>query len=81
VYVTDTVSAIAPRPAKTPEGVGAGWTAEQVKEEYPDLDEQAAAGGSALVSVPGNARASYRLEFANGEVTSVTLLSDSRCAG
>lgn len=81
VYVTDTVSAIAPRPAKTPEGVGPGWTVEQVLKVYPDLDEQAAASGRALVSVPGNAGASYRLEFADGEVTSVALLGDSRCGG
>jgi hypothetical protein len=81
VYVTDTVSAIAPRPAKTPEGVGAGWTAEQVLEVYPDLDERAAASGRALVSVPGNAGASYRLDFVDGKVTGVALLGDAGCAG
>lgn len=82
VYVAGTVQAIAPLPAKTPEGVGKGWTVEQVMEVYPDLDEAAAtAGGRVLISVPGNASASYRLEFAGGKVTSVALQAGSSCVG
>lgn len=82
VYVAGTVQAIAPLPAKTPEGVGKGWTVEQVMEVYPDLDEAAAtAGGRVLIPVPGNASASYQLEFGGGKVTSVALQAGSSCVG
>lgn len=74
VYISTTVQAIAAYPVQTPEGVGKGWTVEQVKAEYPGLDEGAAmTNGYALVPVPGNPSADYRLQFSDGEVTGVTL--------
>jgi hypothetical protein len=81
VYMSDTVQAIAAYPVQTPQGVGQGWTVEQVKAEYPDLDEQAATEtGHALVPVPGNAAAVFRLNFADGVVTGVTLqFADQPC--
>ena len=73
VYVSDTVQAIAADPVQTPQGVGPGWTVAQVKAVYPDLDEQAAEAGHALVPVPGNAEANFGLRFADGKVTAVSL--------
>jgi hypothetical protein len=73
MYVTDTVQVIAAYPVETPEGVGRGWTIAQVKDVYPDLDEEAAESGVAVVPVEGNAAASFRLHFADGVVNSVTL--------
>jgi hypothetical protein len=78
-YVSDTVQAIVADPVETAEGVGPGWTVAQVKAEYPALDEDAATAGRALVPVPGNAAANYRLDFDDaGVVTSVALLADGQ---
>lgn len=79
VYVSGTVQAIVADPVQTPEGVGRGWTIAQVKKVYPELDEEfAAAEGQFLVSVPGNSSAHYRLAFAGGLVTGVSLQSADR---
>jgi hypothetical protein len=78
-YVSDTVQAIVADPVETAEGVGPGWTIAQVKAKYPALDDDAAAAGRALVPVPGNAAANYRLDFDDaGVVTSVALLADGQ---
>jgi hypothetical protein len=77
----DSLQVIAARPVQTPEGVGAGWTAEQVKTVYPSLDAQeATATGHTVVPVPGNAAAVYQLQFADDVVTGVTLqFADQPC--
>jgi hypothetical protein len=74
VYFTTTLQAIFANPVQTPEGVGAGWTVEQVKTVYPELDEETvAATNYGQVSVPGNPSADYRLRFADGKVIQVYL--------
>lgn len=70
IYTTSSVQAIVAEPVETAEGVGSGWTVEQVKEVYPDLDEQAAVdGGTVTVQVPGYSAANYLLRFSEGKVT------------
>jgi hypothetical protein len=79
VYVSGTVQAIVADPVQTPEGVGKGWTIAQVKTVYPEVDEEfAAEDGRFLVSVPGNSAAHYRLDFAGGLVTGVSLQAADR---
>jgi hypothetical protein len=75
VYISDTVQAIAADPVMTPEGVGPGWTIEQVQEVY---SVDVGPNGQVLVPVLGNASASYRLQFADGVVTSVGLQFDGQ---
>ncbi|HYQ63009.1 hypothetical protein [Actinophytocola sp.] len=81
VYVSATVREISAAPAQTPQGVGPGWTIEQVRTVYPDIDEQQVTGkGEATVPVPGNAAAVFRLGVPSGTVTSVSLAyTDSTC--
>jgi hypothetical protein len=80
VYVSTTVQAVFADPTQTPQRVGPGWTIEQVKSVYPDLDEAAANTGNALVPVPGNPAATYNLHFAGGEVTQVSMqLTNQTC--
>lgn len=73
VLVSDTVLDIDSNRMQTPEGIGPGSTVEQAKALYPDLDEEAAAKGSALVAVPGNDNAQYRLQFTDGEIARIAL--------
>lgn len=76
VYLSDlTVRAIVADPVMTPEGVGPGWTVEQVQEVY---SVDVGPNGQALVPVLGNASASYRLQFADGVVASVGLQLDGQ---
>lgn len=77
VLISETVQVIAADPVQTPEGVGRGWTVDQVKEVYPGLDEDAAADGLAVVPVDGNSAASFELHFSDGEVSRVTLRLDN----
>jgi hypothetical protein len=81
VYVSGTVQEISADPAQTPQGVGPGWTLEQVKSVYQDIDEQEVTQqGQAVVPVPGNAAAVFRLGIPSGKVTSVSLAyTDSTC--
>lgn len=61
------LATIAPRAARTPEGVGPGWTVGQAQTVYPDFDAQAAMqNGNAEARVPGNGNATF-LIVANGE--------------
>jgi hypothetical protein len=79
IYVAGTVQAIAAQPAQTPEGVGPGWTIAHVKAVYPEVDERfVEENGQILVSVPGNSSAHFRLEFADGLVTGVSLQAADR---
>jgi hypothetical protein len=79
VYLAGTVQAIVVQPAQTPEGVGPGWSIKHVKAVYPEVDEAfVKANGQILVSVPGNQSAHYRLEFADGLVTGVSLQAADR---
>jgi hypothetical protein len=73
VLVSDTVLYIDSNRMQTPEGIGPGSTVEQAKALYPDLDEEAAEKGSALVAVPGNDNAQYRLQFTDGEIARIAL--------
>lgn len=81
VYISGTVQEISADPAQTPQGVGPGWTLAQVKKVYPDIDEQAVTEkGEAVVPVPGNPSAVFRLGIPSGEVTSVSLeVTNSSC--
>ncbi|HEX6359875.1 hypothetical protein [Actinophytocola sp.] len=79
VYVAGTVQAIDVRPAQTPEGVGPGWSVKHVKTVYSEVDETFVKdNGEILVSVPGNQSAHYRLKFADGLVTGVSLQAADR---
>ncbi len=74
VYAGTHVDGITVYSSRTPEGAGPGWTAQQVKTVYPDLGLPLADDdGSALVSVPGNQGARYRLSFEQGAVTGFQL--------
>jgi hypothetical protein len=81
VAVSGTVQAIDGSLVRTPEGIEPGATLEQAKAVYPDLDEQSATeNGRALVAVPGNDNAKYRLRFSDGVVTEMTLqAADQTC--
>jgi hypothetical protein len=84
VHISDTagVEAIGPTLSlHTPEGVSTGWTVEQVKAAYPELELANVADFSRdLVSVPGNRSANYRLEFADGALATISLqLSTQTC--
>lgn len=79
VYFTTTVQAIFAYPVQTPEGVGNGWTIEQAKAVYPDLDKDVVTEtGYGEVPVPGNSSANYRLRFEDGKITQVYLELDGQ---
>jgi hypothetical protein len=68
--------ALMPFTSQTPEGVGPGWTVEQAAAAYPDLDvEFALANRYAIVSVPGNPDATFRLLIDGGldEIVRITM--------
>lgn len=68
--------ALVPFTSQTPEGVGPGWTVEQAAAAYPDLDvEFALANRYAIVSVPGNPDATFRLLVDGGldEIVRITM--------
>lgn len=70
------VAAIMPFESRTPEGVGPGWTVEQAAAVYPDLDVTSAlANRYAIVSVPGNPAATFRLlvDTAADEIARITM--------
>lgn len=60
---------------QTPEGVGAGWTAQQVATVYPDFDTSAAkTNRNGSVAVPGNPTAAYQFWFeADGRMSGFNL--------
>lgn len=73
--------AIMPFTSKTPEGVGPGWTVQQAATVYPDLDvEFALANRYAMVSVPGNPAATFRLLIDSGtdEIVRATMQTASQ---
>lgn len=72
----EAVAAIMPLISQTPEGVGPGWTVEQAAAVYPDLDvEFTLANRYAIVSVPGNAGATFRLivDIGTDEIVRTTM--------
>ena len=77
VYFRDGgLTALMPFTSQTPEGVGPGWTVEQAAAVYPDLDvEFALVNRYAIVSVPGNPGATFRLLVDSGvdEIVRVTM--------
>lgn len=81
VYITDTVQAIVADPVMTPEGVGPGWTVEQVAEVYAEVERLGVSSdGRAIVPVPGNSSAVYLLRFSDGVVSGVALaFADQSC--
>jgi len=73
--------AIMPFTSQTPEGVGPGWTVQQAAAVYPDLDvEFALANRYAIVSVPGNSAATFRLLVDTGvdEIVRATMQTASQ---
>jgi hypothetical protein len=81
VHVSDTVQSIVGDPAQTPQGVGPGWTIAQVEDVYPDFDTLAAhQTGQAVVAVPGNSAAVFRITVSGEKVTGVSLeLKNASC--
>lgn len=68
--------ALMPFTSQTPEGVGPEWTVQQAAAVYPDLDvEFALANRYAIVSVPGNPAATFRLLVDSGvdELVRITM--------
>lgn len=82
VYFRDGVLvALMPFTSQTPEGVGPGWTVEQAATAYPDLDvEFAVANRYAMVSVPGNPGATFRLiiDGSVNEIVRITMQTAAR---
>jgi hypothetical protein len=76
------VEAIGPdQKVSTPEGVTIGSTLAKAKAVYPTIDEPAAKQyGRTYPTVPGNAKAVYRLGIHNGAVDRINLqYSDQGC--
>lgn len=72
------VFAIHPKPVdwlRTPEGMRAGWTADEVAAAYPDFDPaHPDRAHGPTVAVPGNPDAVYRLRFTSADVVDRFLL-------
>jgi hypothetical protein len=76
-FHNDAVQAISVERVQTPEGVGEGWTVQQVQAVYPDLGQWTTRQNGtqiAVASVPGNPQARFRLWFKDGVVYHLTTL-------